>query len=324
MYRPSWHSASQQPAITTQKGIFDDTLSGLDETESVVLDERQDVASNGPNINQFTQPYDDYDEVETVVEDVKPPTERPSTPRGGGISGRFYQPPQSQRQHGKMELRPHQDGASSEHHLNGSKKRSRFPESVGGAGMQEEGRLEGPVGPGSFDASSSGEESTSDAQNDNHNIGGVQNGQASDYDDKQLESMTYRALKDETWESEKHGKAAALLQDLQDPALPLSERFQNCVKLDGDKEETQDMQVEFFAKMPTKEWEEAGDLFIERFAEIMSKLKEARQAKRKIASDFEKSIEEREAAIREKSEKLDQDLADMRKGGEGVIRGKVI
>ena len=86
MYRPSWHSASQQPAITTQKGIFDDTLSGLDETESVVLDERQDVASNGPNINQFTQPFDDYDEVETVVEDVNLLRERPSTPRGGGLA----------------------------------------------------------------------------------------------------------------------------------------------------------------------------------------------------------------------------------------------
>jgi hypothetical protein len=183
---------------------------------------------------------------------------------------------------------------------------------------------EGPVIPGNFDASSSGEDSMSDGQNGNRNNGGLQNGQGADYDDKQLESMTYQNLKDETWESETHGKASTVPLELHDPSLPLSERFQNCVKLDSEKEETQDIQVEFFAKLPTREWEEAGDLFIERFADIMTKLKEARQTKRKIAMDFEKLIDDREAAIRERSEKIDKDLADMRKGGEGVIRGKLI
>ncbi|KIN08215.1 hypothetical protein OIDMADRAFT_86937, partial [Oidiodendron maius Zn] len=142
---------------------------------------------------------------------------------------------------------------------------------------------------------------------------------SADYDDQQLNSMTYQALKDESWEVEKHGRTSALLQELQDSAIPLGQRLKTCVDLDGDKEETQGIQVEFFAKMSTTEWEETGDFFIERFAEILTKLKEARRAKRKTATDFEKLVEERETAIREKFEKLDKDLADMRKGGEGVI-----
>lgn len=311
-YHPSWYSADQQPAIPTQKGIFDDTLSGPDETGSVIFDDRHDVSHNGP----LARSEDDYDEVETVIDNIEHLSERPTTPRGGGISGRFYQPPQGENQHANMELRPHQNGNSAEQQLNGSKKRSRFSHSMDGVTTDEEER---PVKPGNFDVSSSGEESTSDIINGRQNTDRV-----SDYDDQQLEGMTYQNLKDETWESEKYNKASALPQELQDPEFTLEERFQNCVKLDSDKEETQEIQVEFFAKLSTTEWEEAGDLFVGRFVEIMTKLKEARQSKRKIATDFEKLIEEREAAIREKSEKLDKDFAEMRKGGEGVIRGKAI
>lgn len=315
-YRPSWYPADQQPAITTQKGIFDDTISELDDTGSVIFDGRHDMSHNGPNSNEFARSEDDYEEVDTVVGDIEHLPERPTTPRGGGISGRFYQPPQGQTQHANMELRPHQNGTSTEQQLSGSKKRSRFAHPNNGVKTDEE---EQPVKPGNFDVSSSGEESSSDSQNERQ-----QKDQALDYDDQQLENMTYQKLKDETWESEKHGRTPALPQELKDPEISLEKRFQNCVKLDGDKEETQEIQVEFFAKLSTAEWEEAGDLFVGRFAEIMTKLKEARQAKRKIATDFEKKIEQREAAIREKSEKLDSDFAEMRKGGEGVIRGKVI
>lgn len=314
-----WDFVDQQPPDMARKGIFDDTLSGLDETESLVFDGRQDVPNNGAKNNRFTRSEDDYDEVETVVE-VGSYSQRPASPRGGGITGRFYQPPQGQTQHANMELRLHQNGASTEQQLNEAKKHNRFAGPIGASGKQERVQ-DGAAGPGNFDASSSGEDSTSDSQNGD--IGaGMQNIQSADYDDQQLNSMTYQTLKDETWEVEKHGRTSALPQELQDSAIPLSQRFKSCVDLDGEKEETQGIQVEFFAKMSTTEWEETGDFFIERFAEILTKLKEARRAKRKTATDFEKLVEERETAIREKFEKLDKDLADMRKGGEGVIRGK--
>jgi hypothetical protein len=287
----------------------------------VVFDGRQGVSSDGAGSNQFARTEDDYDEIETVIESIEPSSERPITPQRGAISGRFYQPPQSQQQYANMELR-HRNDASTEQQL-GSKKRNPFPESIDVVGARDESSQDKAVRPGNFDASSSGEESTSDVPNGGSNAGGLQNDRSFDYSDQQLERMTYKELKDDTWESEKRGRVSNL-QDLQDPARPLHERFENCIQLDGDKEGTQDTQVEFFAKMSTTEWEDAGDLFIERFTAIMTKLKEARQAKRKIATDFEKLIEEREAAIREKSEKLDNDLAEMRKGGEGVIRGKVI
>jgi hypothetical protein len=321
-HRPSlWNSAEQQPPNTAPKSIFDDSLSGFDETESVVFGGRQDMLPSGAKNTRFAGLEDDYDEVETVVEGDSR-SEGPTSPRGG-ISGRFYQPPQGQKQHTNMELLPHKNGTSTEQKFNDTKKRNPFSDPIDVRGKQERGK-DGIVRPSNFDASSSGEDSASDMPNGGNSAGGLLNIQNSDYNDQQLDGMTYQVLKDETWESEKHGRTSTLPQELQDPAIPLGKRFNRCLNLDGNQKETQDMHIEFFAKMSTTEWEETGDLFIERFAEIMKGLKEARQAKRNIATNFEKSIEQREAAIRQKSEKLDKDLADMRKGGEGVIRGKAI
>jgi hypothetical protein len=322
--------ATQQLATTAQKGLFDDTLSGLDETESDVgFDERQEVPHNGSGRNQPSRSENDYVEDEaTLKEDIERFSERPTTPRAGGISGRFHQPPQSQQQHANMELRLSQNGFSTEK-LKDSKKRSPLDESSHAFPTQE-GRGQngsdkyGTVGAGNFDASSSGEDSTSDIQNGRLDIGESRKRQNSDYADPELEGMNYKDLKDETWESENHGRASNLPEELQDRTIPLSDRFQSCVNLELDKDETQEIQVEFFAKMCSAEWEEVGDLFIGRFAEIMTKLKDARQAKRKIATHFEKLIEDREAVIRGKSESLDKDFEEMRKSGEGVIRGKII
>lgn len=304
----------QQPAAAVQNGVFDDTLSGFDDTESTVEpDEKPEAPSNGANSNQRALTEDDYVEhsLSSLDQDNEHFPARPPTPRAGGISGRFHQPPPTLQQHAKMELRPIQNGRSTEQHSRDSNKGSRSD------GQGHDNRHD------KFDASSSGEDSTSDSQNDQYGTEG-QKRHHSDYDDQQLESMTYKDLKDETWESENHGRASNLPKELQDPAIPLSDRFENCVKLDLDKVETQEMQVEFFGKMSTSEWEEAGDLFIGRFAEIIRKLKDARQAKRKIATDFEKLIEEREKVIRGKAESLDKDFDDMRKGGQGVIRGKIV
>jgi hypothetical protein len=278
----------------------------------VELDVKQEVP--GPGNNQLAGVEDDYDEVETLGDDTEVFSERPTTPRGRGISGRFHQP-QGQQQHANMELRLNQKGDSKEY-LKVSKKHNRDGSSSE-FGHQERGQ-NGAAVPGNFDASSSAEES-SDIQNGRNGVGETL---TLDYDDQQLEGMTYKDLKDETWESEKHGRNANLPQELQDPAIPLSDRFQTCVSLDPEK--AQEVQVEFFASMSSVEWEETGDLFIGRFADIITKLKDARQAKRKVAMDFERLIEEREALIRGKSEGLDGDFAEMRKGGEGVIRGKLI
>jgi hypothetical protein len=326
---PAWF-ATKQLATTAQKGLFDDTLSGLDVTESDVgFDERQEVPHNGSGRNQQSRTDNDYVEDEAFLkEDIERFSERPTTPRGGGISGRFHQPPQSQQQHENMELRLSQNGFSIEK-LKDSKKSSSLDESSPAFPMQEGRGQNGPdkygtVGAGNFDASSSGEDSTSDIQNGRLDIGESRTRQNLDYTDHELEGMNYKDLKDETWEPEKHARASNLPEKLQDRTIPLSDRFQSCVNLDLDKVETQEIQVEFFANMSSAEWEEAGDLFIGRFADIMTKLKDARQVKRKIATHFEKLIEEREAVIRGKSENLDMDFEEMRKGGEGVIRGKII
>jgi hypothetical protein len=345
-YSNSLYLPHQQQTTIVPKGAFDDTLtSGFEETESDMGVEQQQIDSHGMvDYNQYASIEDAY--IEDVafmeVEDApystqersnrghsnsfvsrgflqpheysKPPItdyERPDTPRGNAISGRFHQGSQNQQLHASMELRPSQNRGVTEQQLKGPKKRSRSD--VGE-------KSEEP------DASSDGEESSSGTQLD---LGESQNQpfahfladpsrQHPDFDDQQLEAMSYKDLKDQAWEVENHDSNSTLPQELQDRAISLSDRFQRCL------EAKPEQQLEFFATMSIVEWEESGDLFVGKFGDIMTKLREARQEKRKLVAKFETEVEEREAAIRGQSASLDKKLKEMRKGGEGVLQGKVI
>lgn len=139
-----------------------------------------------------------------------------------------------------------------------------------------------------------------------------------DYDDQQLVTLNYQDLKGQTWENDPHAKSAALSRREGDPALSLEDRLKTCV----DKMEPE-AQFAFFQHLSMAEWEETGEILIERFGDIMKNMRLARQKRRAMVSDFEKKIEQREFLVRGKSAILDKKFKDMKKGGEGVLRGKL-
>lgn len=80
-------------------------------------------------------------------------------------------------------------------------------------------------------------------------------------------------------------------------------------------------QTAFFASLPIDQWEEAGEWFLDQFAEIVGKLKSARQEKRKAAHQFEDEIERRHDAIGKKRKLTEAALEDMKINGSKVLQG---
>ena len=93
-------------------------------------------------------------------------------------------------------------------------------------------------------------------------------------------------------------------------------------KLDHYLGQGQAQQTRFFTEMPIKEWDDAGDWFLGQFGHIMKQFKEARQERRAVQQRFEDEISERQAAVRTKSQGVERTLVDLKKEGEGMMRGK--
>ncbi|KAI1083396.1 extracellular mutant protein 11-domain-containing protein [Whalleya microplaca] len=135
-----------------------------------------------------------------------------------------------------------------------------------------------------------------------------------DYDDGALAAMDYNELKSEAFDFD---PARAEMQSAVGPprgTLP--------EKLDHFLDKDQASQMEFFTKMPIKDWENSGDWFLERFTEVMQRLKESRQAKRAMVENFENEVAERQEAVKNKIQGIGQTLADLKNEGEGLMAGK--
>jgi Extracellular mutant protein 11 len=137
-----------------------------------------------------------------------------------------------------------------------------------------------------------------------------------DYDSEKLKGMKYSDLKSEDWDTDPNFKVFALPPQLQ--GKPLGDQITYYAS-----REAEELAL-FYEHLSTREWEEAGDWLVEKFADLLKQLKEKRQEKRKITEGFEAEIEAREKAVRGKSDLLDKKLKDMRASGEGVLRGKIV
>ncbi len=73
--------------------------------------------------------------------------------------------------------------------------------------------------------------------------------------------------------------------------------------------------------MPISDWDSSGDWFLERFGDVMHRLREARQNKRAIVERFENEIAEREEAVRNKIHGISRRLTDLKSEGEGLMQG---
>jgi hypothetical protein len=139
---------------------------------------------------------------------------------------------------------------------------------------------------------------------------------AADYDDEKLKGMKYSDLKSEDWDTIPNQKLFELPSQVQ--GQPLGDRLTYYAF-----QSTEELAL-FYEHLSTNEWEEAGDLLIEKFADLLKRLKAKRQEKRKLTEDFEAEIEAREKAVRGKSDLLAKKLDEMKASGEGVLRGKMV
>ncbi|KAI5919849.1 extracellular mutant protein 11-domain-containing protein [Camillea tinctor] len=135
-----------------------------------------------------------------------------------------------------------------------------------------------------------------------------------DYDDGILSSMSYADLKKEEFDFDPaQAEAQSVVQPLRGT---LPERLNHFLDKD------QQSQMDLFTNMPVKEWEDAGDWFLDKFGDVMGKLRAARRNKRAVMEEFENEIAEREEAVRNKISTIGQTLTDLKSEGEGMMSRK--
>jgi hypothetical protein len=133
-----------------------------------------------------------------------------------------------------------------------------------------------------------------------------------DYDAAALEKMEYDRLKNESFDINPRASDHPLSNGMREKSL--EERLAYVQKkLDVAQ------QSEFFHDLPTAEWEDAGDWFLEQFSDIIKRTKEARQKKRKLAQGFEDEIEKRHKHVSKKFRQVEDAMSKMQTQGEGLV-----
>jgi len=154
-----------------------------------------------------------------------------------------------------------------------------------------------------------------------------------DYDDDQLRKMSFQDLQNEAFEhdpralvssndqrSSSHGQLTSKPRsesNVQLEPTDLAGRWKRI--MEGTAEE----QLAYYSKLSTSEWEETGDLFIDRFSDLMKRIRAARTSRRAIIAAGELEIAQREDMIKGKSASFDNELKGMKRDGESVLRGKL-
>jgi hypothetical protein len=132
-----------------------------------------------------------------------------------------------------------------------------------------------------------------------------------DYNEDVLSKMEYDQLKDESFDTNPRAHIPVVPEEMR--SKPLTERLEFAQKLDPAD------QSEFFGTLPTDEWEDAGEWFLDQFDAIIKKTREARQKKRTAAKGFEKEIEERHQHVAKKQRLVASAMSKMKAQGEGLV-----
>lgn len=147
-----------------------------------------------------------------------------------------------------------------------------------------------------------------------------------DYDDETLEGMTYAELEAQSWEDEPGKKTFTYPRELKAPGTTLETKinyYQTVTYKDknitGPGRKTAEA---FYGQLSSREWDQAGEIFISKFSDLMQKLQEKRREKRVLAEKFESLIRDREKFVRSRSKALEKKLQDMRTSGESLLVGK--
>ena len=141
-----------------------------------------------------------------------------------------------------------------------------------------------------------------------------------DYDLKTLNSMSFQRLANESFDTSPQPvelKARALTD-----ASDLEKKLEYVYSLEGKREQVQAQRRAFFSTLSMDQHEECGDMMVDRFAQILSKFKQARQAKRGLARNFEGEIGGREKTVERRKTAVVEDLERLKRAGQDVVRNK--
>ncbi|KAL2047013.1 hypothetical protein N7G274_001031 [Stereocaulon virgatum] len=140
-----------------------------------------------------------------------------------------------------------------------------------------------------------------------------------DYSLDRLSNMTFEQLQNEAFDHDPTAPAPALPQEVANGALVQKLDYMLRLK---EHETKASQRSAFFASLPIEQYEDCGDIIVEKFASIVTKFKDARRQRRKVVSDFEDEVAKREAKVRGKASAVEKDLGRLKRGGEEVVRGK--
>ncbi|KUI68817.1 hypothetical protein VM1G_04230 [Cytospora mali] len=134
-----------------------------------------------------------------------------------------------------------------------------------------------------------------------------------DYDDDALQKMSFAELQNQPFDHDPTREVA------QSPAKPPADNLGDRLTFYSSKDEI--AQTQFFTQMPVREWEDSGDWFLEQFGDIVSKMKDARQMKRKIVEQYETEVSSREEEVRRKKESIDRKLSKLKHDSAAMLMG---
>lgn len=135
-----------------------------------------------------------------------------------------------------------------------------------------------------------------------------------DYDDSALQQMSFADLQNEPFDHDPTREVP------ESPAKPPADNLNDRMRFYSDKSE--EAQAKFFTDMPVQDWEESGDWFLDRFGDIVRRMKEARQAKRKLVQQFEIEISNREDEVRRKKDSIERKMFSLRRDSSAMMKGK--
>jgi hypothetical protein len=135
-----------------------------------------------------------------------------------------------------------------------------------------------------------------------------------DYDDAELSKMSYSELRMQNFDFDPQTAS------MQAAVVPSGDSIES--KLKYYKGQDSIAQHQFFTQLSVQDWELSGDWFLDEFSKVVQKMKNARQAKRRMIERFEGEISAREEAVRGKTEGIGRTLQELKQEGQNMMQGK--
>lgn len=134
-----------------------------------------------------------------------------------------------------------------------------------------------------------------------------------DYSQEKLFSMSYDELASQSFDYDPNMNISLLPEIIRDSTLQERLEYARDQLLESDQDVV-------LSSLAFDQWEEAGEWFVQQFADLMRKIVAARQNKRKAAVALEEEITARNEAVERKKQRLEEVIKDMKSGGESLLK----